>query len=68
METVLIVDPFSTGKLYAPLLKAQGVRCIAVMSTDSLPKHFTDDLIRENFDAVYNWEEGLLEIDRKSVV
>ena len=62
METVLIVDPFSTGKLYAPLLKAQGVRCIAVISTNSLPKHFTDDLIWDNFDAVYNWEEGLLEI------
>lgn len=61
MTTVLIVDPFSTGKLYAPLLKAQGVTCIAVISSKTLPKHFTDDLIRENFDQVYNWEEGLMQ-------
>ncbi|WP_241188862.1 ATP-grasp domain-containing protein [Pseudomonas orientalis] len=61
LQTVLIVDPFSTGKLYAPLFKAQGVKCIAVISTDTLPRHFTDDLIREDFEQVYHWEESLLE-------
>ncbi|MDQ0741652.1 hypothetical protein [Pseudomonas sp. W4I3] len=61
LNTVLIVDPFSTGRLYAPLLKAQGVKCIAVISTDTLPKHFTDDLVREDFEQVYHWEESLLE-------
>lgn len=62
LETVLIVDPFSTGKLYAALFKAQGVKCIAVISTDTLPHHFTSDLIREDFAEVYQWEESLLEI------
>ena len=61
LQTVLIVDPFSTGKLYAPLFKAQGVKCIAVISTNTLPRHFTDDLIREDFEEVYHWEESLLE-------
>lgn len=60
MKTVLIVDPFSTGKLYAPLLKARGVKCYAVISAGSLPKHFTDDLVWEDFEAVYHWEESLL--------
>lgn len=60
MKTVLIVDPFSTGKLYAPLLNAQGVRCIAVISTRNLPEHFSNDLITENFQEVYYWEESLL--------
>ena len=66
MKTVLIVDPFSTGKLYARLLKAQGVKCYAVISTDTLPKHFTDDLIREDFEEVYRWEESLL-VDLESL-
>jgi biotin carboxylase len=60
VKTVLIVDPFSTGKLYAPLLNAQGVRCIAVISTRDLPEHFTIDLVAENFHEVYHWEESLL--------
>ena len=60
VKTVLIVDPFSTGKLYAPLLNAQGIRCIAVISTRALPEHFTNDLITENFHEVYAWEESLL--------
>lgn len=60
MKTVLIVDPFSTGKLYAPLLNARGVECIAVISTPHLPKHFTNDLITENFKTVYVWHEALL--------
>jgi hypothetical protein len=60
LKTVLIVDPFSTGKLYAPLLNAQGVRCIAVISTRNLPEHFSNDLITENFQEVYYWEESLL--------
>ena len=66
MKTVLIVDPFSTGKLYARLLKAQGVKCYAVISTDTLPKHFTDDLIREDFEDLYHWEESLL-VDLESL-
>ncbi|MBY8950141.1 MULTISPECIES: ATP-grasp domain-containing protein [unclassified Pseudomonas] len=66
MKTVLIVDPFSTGKLYARLFKAQGVKCYAVISTDALPKHFTDDLIREDFEDVYHWEESLL-VDLESL-
>lgn len=60
MKTVLIVDPFSTGKLYAPLFHAEGVRCIAVISTRNLPEHFTNDLVEENFHEVYYWEESLL--------
>ncbi|KTC57180.1 hypothetical protein AO262_03875 [Pseudomonas fluorescens ABAC62] len=66
MKSVLIVDPFSTGKLYAPLLKAQGVKCYAVISTSTLPQHFTDDLVSENFEAVYHWEESL-QVDLKSL-
>lgn len=60
MKTVLIVDPFSTGKLYAPLLNAQGIRCIAVISTRTLPSHFSNDLVTENFHEVFYWEESLL--------
>jgi biotin carboxylase len=60
VKTVLIVDPFSTGKLYAPLLNAQGIRCIAVISTRALPEHFTNDLVAEHFHEVYHWEESLL--------
>jgi biotin carboxylase len=60
LKTVLIVDPFSTGKLYAPLFKARGVNCIAVISTSTLPDHFSNDLISENFEAVYNWDESLV--------
>ncbi len=60
MKTVLIVDPFSTGKLYAPLLNARGVNCIAVISTSTLPGHFSNDLIRENFQEVYEWDESLV--------
>ncbi|MGF6097313.1 ATP-grasp domain-containing protein [Pseudomonas sp. 18175] len=60
MKTVLIVDPFSTGKLYAPLLNARGVECVAVISTPQLPEHFTRDLIAENFRDVFAWEKNLL--------
>jgi biotin carboxylase len=60
LKTVLIVDPFSTGKLYAPLLGAQGVKCIAVISTRALPDHFSSDLVRENFEEVYDWDESLV--------
>lgn len=60
MKTVVIVDPFSTGKLYAPLLNAQGVRCIAVISSPNLPEHFSNDLVMDNFQEVYYWEESLL--------
>lgn len=61
MKTVLIVDPFSTGKLYAPVLNAQGVRCVAVISTGELPLHFTSDLVKENFEAIYYWDDKPLE-------
>ncbi|CDF92294.1 MULTISPECIES: ATP-grasp domain-containing protein [unclassified Pseudomonas] len=62
MKTVLIVDPFSTGKLYAPVLNAQNVRCIAVISTRELPQHFTSDLVQDNFEAVYYWDDHPLDV------
>ncbi|MFW0754376.1 ATP-grasp domain-containing protein [Pseudomonas sp. H11T01] len=60
MKTVLIVDPFSTGKLYAPIFNSLGVRCIAIISSPHLPDHFTSDLVPENFEEIFQWEESLL--------
>lgn len=49
MSHIVIVDPFSTGKLYAPLFNALGLSCIAVISRPDLPAHFTQDLTPEHF-------------------
>lgn len=61
MNTIVIVDPFSTGKLYAPKFNALGMRCIAIISRPDLPAHFTNDLVRENFAEILPWKEELIE-------
>jgi biotin carboxylase len=61
LKTVLIVDPFSTGKLYSPLLNNQGVRCIAVVSSRDLPQHFTCDLVEDNFADIFYWDDQPLD-------
>lgn len=55
MSYVVIVDPFSTGKLYAPLLNTLGLSCIAIISRPNLPAHFTQDLVPGHFIHVLDW-------------
>jgi len=69
MNHIVIVDPFSTGKLYAPLLNARGLNCIAVISRPDLPAHFTHDLVAEHFTQVLAWHPELVEtLDALGVV
>ncbi|EIK94699.1 hypothetical protein PMM47T1_20423 [Pseudomonas sp. M47T1] len=61
MNHIVIVDPFSTGKLYAPLLHARGLNCIAIISRPDLPLHFTQDLVPEHFTQVLAWSPEVVE-------
>lgn len=62
---VVIVDPASTGRFYAPLFHKQGYDCVAVISKKDLPKHFTVDIIEENFiQIVQNDVDGLALLDK----
>ena len=72
MKTIVIVDPFSTGKLYAPLFNARGFQCVAVISRPDLPAHFTDDLVPQDFKHILHWTEGaldeLIDLDISAVI
>lgn len=46
---IVIVDPFSTGALYAPIFRQRGYHCIAVRSSASTPRHFASGFRPENF-------------------
>lgn len=59
-KTVLIVDPFSTGILYAPYFKRNGVDCIALISSKDVPEHFTKYLSKDDFSQVIYWDESVL--------
>ncbi len=49
-DVILIVDPFSTGALYAPLFKAKGYRCYAVLSAPTVPERFIKAFTGEGFE------------------
>ena len=65
---VVIVDPFSTGRFYAPLFSAQGYRCIAVISNEDIPDHLAGDLQRQDFSDVFLWNETLLNLLEKIAI
>lgn len=43
-KSVIIVDPLSTGNLYAPSLAQKGYMCYGVLSSNDLPSKFMDSL------------------------
>ncbi|NQY35277.1 MAG: ATP-grasp domain-containing protein [Alteromonadaceae bacterium] len=51
-RTVVVVDPYTSGSLYAPAFKAQGVRVIAVLSTEQTPSVYTTSFRKQDFDAI----------------
>lgn len=61
-RTIVIVDPFSTGRFYAPLFTDRGYRCIAVISNDDIPEHLLGDLQKKDFSDVFVWNETLLNL------
>lgn len=50
-DIVIIVDPFSTGALYAPLFRARGYHCFAVLSSSSVPARFVDGFSGHAFEG-----------------
>ncbi|MGD8106382.1 ATP-grasp domain-containing protein [Pantoea sp. FN0302] len=48
-DTVVIVDPFSTGALIAPELKKRGIKCYGVLSSETIPQRFTQSYTGEGF-------------------
>ena len=67
-RAVVIVDPFSTGRFYAPLFSAQGYRCIAVISNEDIPDHLAGDLQKQDFSDVFLWNEALLDLLEKIAI
>lgn len=59
-RVIVIVDPFSTGRFYAPLFADRGYRCIAVISNKDIPEHLVGDLQEQDFSDVLIWNEALL--------
>lgn len=69
MKTIIIVDPLSSGRLYAPHFKKLGVNCVAVISDPQMSPRFLKTLVPEDFSAIYHWEEALLStLDELSAV
>lgn len=44
MNIVLIVDPFSTGRMYAPVFEHLGYECYAILSNTSVPDFFKNSV------------------------
>ena len=53
LEKVVIVDPYSSGALYAPEFAKHGYACFALQSGNVIPAHFAHDLEASNFIAVF---------------
>jgi biotin carboxylase len=53
-DVVIIVDPYSTGVLYAPVFRQLGFSCWAVRSSNDIPEHFTCDFEPENFARTFS--------------
>ncbi|MDE5907139.1 MAG: ATP-grasp domain-containing protein [Lachnospiraceae bacterium] len=60
MEKIIIVDPLSTGRMYAKAFVSRGIECIAVMSSDSLTEHFMSSMIPDDFIKIYHWKPEIL--------
>ncbi|ARF54208.1 ATP-grasp domain-containing protein [Streptomyces gilvosporeus] len=52
----VIVDPFSSGGLYAPAFRAAGVPVVAVVSYPQIPPAYAGSFRPEDFDAVLTWD------------
>lgn len=48
-KKVVIIDPFSTGRLYSEAFNKKGYECIAVKSADKLPKFYLDTFDNRHF-------------------
>ncbi|WP_013334268.1 ATP-grasp domain-containing protein [Gloeothece verrucosa] len=59
---IIIVDPFSTGRFYAPLFAARGYQCLAVISSPNIPEHLIGDLQKQDFSDIFIWNETLLNV------
>ena len=46
---ILIVDPFSTGKLYAPMFNQAGFHCYAIFSSENIPSFYLSSFHSEDF-------------------
>lgn len=69
-DTVVIVDPFSTGALIAPELAKRGVQCYGVLSSETIPSRFTQSYTGEGFadKTLYSPEEISRIIDSESLL
>jgi biotin carboxylase/uridine kinase len=52
-QTVVIVDPYSSGRMLAPALREAGMSVVAVTTTPPPDRRFTDSFKPNDFDAVY---------------
>lgn len=66
-DVVLIVDPFSTGRLYSPEFKKQGFDCIAFINKN-IPEKTKNTLIKEDFVDVFEDTEKCKNYNIKAVV
>jgi biotin carboxylase len=60
LNVVVIVDPYSTGALYASAFQQLGLSCWAVRSSDNVPDHFTNDFRPRDFARVFASAADLL--------
>ncbi|MFI1767328.1 ATP-grasp domain-containing protein [Streptomyces sp. NPDC020800] len=59
MRTVVIVDPYSSGVMYAPAVRRAGFSPVAVCSDPPPAPQFTAAFRPQDFDARFRAEEGL---------
>ncbi|MFG2139891.1 ATP-grasp domain-containing protein [Streptomyces sp. NPDC048650] len=52
----VIVDPFSSGGLYAPAFRAAGVPSVAVVSYPEIPPAYAGSFRSEDFDTILTWD------------
>lgn len=48
-KVIIIVDPFSTGNMYAPCFNTLGFTCYAVLSQKQLPSFYLDSFCPDDF-------------------
>jgi biotin carboxylase len=65
MNTVIIVDPFSSGHMYGKAFIKQGFKCIAILSSKDIPTYLTKSLIESDFIKIYNWDPNIIDELRK---
>ncbi len=60
MNTVIIVDPFSTGQMYANAFSKKGVECVAIISSKTIAASFINSMIKTDFTKIYNWDPKII--------